>query len=61
MVPVKFLVLVLKDVDRFLPAFPAVSKMQLDIQSLAAAHLPALQTRMGQVYTGLTRITSGWR
>lgn len=59
-VPVKFLVLVLKDVDRFLPAFPAVSEMQLDILSLAAARLPALQTRMGQVYTGLTRITGGW-
>lgn len=33
----------------------------LDFQSLAAAHLPALLTGMGQLYTGLTQMIGGWR
>lgn len=61
-VPVKFLVLVLRDLWPFSPSFPSTAyEMWLDIQSLAAAHLPALQTEMVQLYMGLSQMIGGWR
>lgn len=49
MVPVKFHVLILRDCECFFHSFlPRLYEMWLDIWSLSAAQLPALQTGMGQ-------------